>query len=223
MAKKSPYMIFPLLTCFCMSLCFPVFSSYGQATQLAIEVTATGEMGWWVYDQGTDSIHQGYDRTSLAFTGGLEGRIYLSLGERWQLSGEYTFRMLVDHDMTLAESPRGNNLEYDISSGNAVNLTRIGLGTEYKLTARNRYTFAPYVTAGLFSIKTIHPEASNFGAKIWWEVGASHIFQLDKGVFLTVKPRYNTMTIRPKNPKLSGEIHKIYGFGLGFGLRLFLF
>lgn len=223
MAKKSPFSMFYFLAGFCATLCLPTLPSYAQNTQLAVEFTPTGEMGWWVYDRGVDSIHRGYDRTSLAFIGGWESRLYLSLGERWKLSGEYTFRMLVDHDMTLAESPRGNNLEYDISVGNTVNLTRIGLGTEYKLVTRNRYTFSPYLTAGIFGIKTIHPEASNFGAKTWWEVGVSHIFQLNKGLFFTIKPRYNTMTIRVKTPEFPGEVHKIYGFGLGFGLRFLLF
>lgn len=207
---------------FLLGLLFAANVLIAQAQRVALEVSPSGEMGWWIYDKGKDGQHLGYDHTSLAFTGGLETRLLIRVGEKWMVGAEYAFRALVDHDMTRSESPRGNLLEYDIASGSSVNISRLGLEAEYRLMQRAGFAVSPYFKSGLFAIQTIHPEADNFGRKTWWEMGVNYQFSLGRGVSFLLKPRYNTMRIQPQVPKHPGEKHRLYGLGLGLGLRIFL-
>lgn len=193
-----------------------------QPQRIALEVGPSAELGWWVYDKGRDGQHLGYDHTSLAFTGGVETHILVRVSKQWMIGAEYAFRALMDHDMTRSESPFGNQLEYDISSGSSVDISRLGLEAEYLVTERKRFALAPHLKAGLFSIRTIHPEAANFGRKTWWEAGINFRFALAEGIAFQINPQYNAMHIQPKLPRHTGEKHRLYGMGIGLGLRVFI-
>ena len=90
---------------------------------------------------------------------------------------------------------------------------------EYTIHSGQKLLISPQLSAGGFTLETIHPEKDNFNTQWMLEFGVVNEIIWSSKWSLTIKPLYQVLGISVKQETYPGEKHRIYSFGLGAGIR----
>jgi len=182
-------------------------------------------VGWWLHNRGsTDPSFAntlGWDRTHLALIPSIQleagynvGKVCIGLGGAYQ--------WLMDDDMIRSQDAIGRPNRFKVAE-NWVELGNLHGFFEYKLIHNQKFALGPHIKAGTFWIKTTHPERAGFGRKLYTSIGITHQIRLTHFMEAIIRPEYLVFYMWPKQGHGNlNEQHRIYGLGIGLGLRFHL-
>ncbi|MEM6263287.1 MAG: hypothetical protein AAGI38_12320 [Bacteroidota bacterium] len=207
---------------------FPLCASlYSQQWKVGLEATTGAEIGWWIYDKGSNlegvSNNLGWDRTHLAMMGPYEVTLLVQR-ERIGVGLVGGIRYLADDEMIASEHTSQIRNKYPITENEeSLWMNHTGIQFSYGLIHSPRFTLAPEIRLGFFDLETIHPGKDRFGVKSFWQLSVVHSIKLTPAVEAIVRPTYFQYHISVPDPVNFNERHDIYGIGVNAGIRFWLF
>ena len=195
--------------------------STAQSLPFSYELTTNFTSGWWIHNHGSDDAtifnNLGWSRTHFAFMMQGQGMIFHEFPKSAIGIGG-TYAWLFDHEMIGPRDRVGFRDRTQISNNDWMEFWQFFVVGQYTLIQKNNFKFQPQLKVGTFDLLTIYPPASNFGFRYFWSLGLTFefpVFHRFKGI---VRPYYGLMTIFPDTPNFN-EIHRLYDFGIGVGVR----
>lgn len=215
---------------FCLLCILLLFSApllraqQSREVQLHFRTAVDFGAGWWVHDLGStqpgDPNTEGWERTHNSPVWGPTGTFIVQI-ERWQLGLQGSYLQLVDDDFIGTEHRTYYYDKFNISGG-SVRILRAGGTLGYHVIDRPRFALTPTLGAGWFTMQTLHPEENNFGKRMYWRLGIAATVDLNRWLSLVILPRYDAMTIWPKE-RNGKEKHQIISFGALLALQFQLY
>ncbi|MEL6653217.1 MAG: hypothetical protein AAFQ87_20670 [Bacteroidota bacterium] len=205
-----------------LSLCLsPLLKAQWQ-----IELGSGGEIGWWVQNNGyhdtLPSLHQGYDRSHLAFFLPVD----LAIGYQWDKLSIFLgarFRYFDDNVLIGTDNARGNRSRYRLrSDAEGVYLYEAHTRLQYALVKRPKIAMQPYLGLGTFWHNALIAEAAQAQQPWQFDVGVDLDFRLGERLSLYVRPRYARSLINYSETVNRDLQQNMYSLGFLTGLRLHL-
>ncbi len=192
---------------------------WGQSPRLSLELDAGGGAGWWYYLHQQDSL--GGERMDRShFEACLSAAVRLRMqGKHFSLALAYQRRMLHDDELVAFDERVGNRHRIQIAPrGESIYRHCVGLNAGYRLVHLPQYSLSAELEIGSFSLRSIHPDQANFGAKLYRQYHITQAFRLSQRASLIVQMQFSRSYVWMIEPAFPGEKHQIVSGGLNVGL-----